>query len=565
MKQLLHILLSFVAGISWSQKEWVNAAVDATTVTSNDVFQYQISTDCDCEIIAPDLSEFEVLSAQTFDSHTSNFINGHSSEECTTSLTYTLRGKKNGKFKIGKAKAKCDRIETEAIEEISIEVLNAEDVHAAAQGKAPYYFNIETKTKSVVVGEPFIVDFYMFTDMRPQDITTITSGNAGGVYRQNLFQETAADFSFPLTVETIKGKQYYKIHLRQEVLIPSASGDLTVESYFGRAVERYEGFNAIYMEGYSNALQVKVKDVPNNAPENYYGMAGKFELTHEISKTTVPAKHAIELHLKISGTGNFNSFRLPDFLFPESFNVNEDEPIENFSLTKDGITGSVEFIYILTPTKEGKFNILPYSFGYYDWHSKTFKSVATESFEITVTEGQGGDIYNPGDPVTPIENDIRHIHKNASLFSMMGLFGGILFWILVLIPLLFASIYFFMRRKKSNLTVDEKVAIEQKSVKKSVAKDVKNIQKSEATDIRQLKSSLDEYLMTNLGIGRSQLSKVGVSERLTEKGVSEELRTELARIWDSIEMAQYAPISNENLDKLAGDTSSLINQLNKVL
>jgi hypothetical protein len=56
-----------------------------------------------------------------------------------------------------------------------------------------------------------------------------------------------------------------------------------------------------------------------------------------------------------------------------------------------------------------------------------------------------------------------------------------------------------------------------------------------------------------------------VSERLTEKGVSEELRTELARIWDSIEMAQYAPISNENLDKLAGDTSSLINQLNKVL
>jgi len=566
LKSILYILLLFVSSIGWSQKEWINAAVNAATVTSNDVFTYQISTDCDCDIIAPNLSAFDIIDMESGKSKSFSSFNGQSSgEQCTNTLTYLLRGKKKGKFEIGEAKAKCPKSKKSSTT-INIEVLSAEEVHAKAQGEAPYYFNLETNKKSAKIGEPVIIDFYMFTRARPQDITTITSGNAGGVFRQNLFEETSQGFSFPVYQVKVKGNDYYKIHLRQEVILPSAPGKLVIEPYFGRAVERYEVFNAIYMEGYSNGVTIDVKDLPSKRPDNYYGMVGDFELTHAISQTTIAAKHAFELTVKISGTGTFNLFKDPEFLVPESFGATPDEPISNLKISENGLTGDVEYTFILTPTKEGKYNILPYSFGYYSLKDGTFKSVATESFEINVTPGEGGDIEDPNNNSGIIvEDDIRHIHKNNDLFTLSGFFGGLVFWLLILTPLLSVFIFFMIKQKRSRLTTVEKIAQEQKEVKKSVAKSVESIQKSDTLDIRQLKSNLDEYLMTNLSLGRSQLSKASVSTKLGEKGCDDKLKADFESIWSKIEMAQYAPISNENLDQLANDTSTLIKDLNKIL
>jgi hypothetical protein len=569
LKQLLYILTFLISTFSWTQKDYVDAAISASTVTSNDQFTYKITTNCECDIIAPDLSDFDILQKMPGRYESMQSFNGQATKNvCTSTMTYVLRGKKKGKFEIGEAKVKCKSADKSS-QSFTVEVLNAEDVHRANEGKVDYYFKLESNKDEVRVGEAFVLNFYMYTKKRPQDINAINSGKAGGAYRQSLFNEMASDFAFPMTIQNVKGNEYYVIHLRKEVCIPSAPGNLKIEPYFGRAVEEYDFFNVKYMDGYSNSIDIQVKDVPSNAPPNYYGMSGDFELVHEISATSIKANRAIEMTVQISGTGNFNSFRTPDFLFPESFLVAEPEIEESFEVTENGIKGKAIYTYVITPTKEGQFNILPYSFAYFDRKANNFKSVATESFTINVSEGTGGEIKNSTNTsAAPEEYDIRHIKKGGDLFGLESLFfGSLSFWMVTLLPLLLIFILLVIRRKKSRLTADEVLAKQQKVVKKSAAKEVSKIQKSPTATLntKDLKNQLENYLMTNLSITRSQLSKQHINEKLSSKGIEDDLKTKFSSLWDKLEMAQYAPLSNENLGKLAEDTGSIINEFNKVL
>ena len=99
LKQLIYILVLVLSFNGWSQKAYVDAAISASTVTSNDQFTYKITTDCDCDIIPPDLSNFDVLQAMPGHYESMQSFNGQSTKKtCTSTMTYVLRGKKKGKF-----------------------------------------------------------------------------------------------------------------------------------------------------------------------------------------------------------------------------------------------------------------------------------------------------------------------------------------------------------------------------------------------------------------------------------------------------------------------------------
>lgn len=566
LRIVLHIILMSCSMIGWTQQAYIDAAISATTVTSNDQFTYKITTDCDCDIVPPDLSAFDILQKMPGHMESTSNVNGQVSKQCISTMTYVLRGKKKGKFEIGEAKVKCKNADKRS-ETFTVEVLNADEVFKENEGKIAYYFKIESNKEEVKVGEPFLINFYMYTEKRPQDINNINSGAAGGIFRQNLFNERASNFAFPLAEKTVKGKKYYVIQLRKEVCIASAPGMLKIEPYFGRAVEQYHFFDADYMEGYSNSLDIKVKKVAANPPETYYGMAGQFELTHEISQTEVKENRTIDLRIKVSGTGNFNSFRDPDLLFPESFLVADPEVEESFQTTEKGLSGSAEYSYQITPTKKGKYNILPYVMTYYDLSSNTFKSVATESFEINVLEGTGGDVVrtNGGDEIIG-EDDIRHIQQSDG-FHLHSILGELWFWIVLLLPFIGLIGFILYRKKRSNLSEAEQKSILQKSAQKSALKSMSAIKTSrqlDVSDIKQLKKSLDEIIMAKFDMGRSQLSSQNIHKELNNCGASSELTEEFKRLWSNIEMAQYTPLSAENFEGLADQTQQFVQQLNQL-
>lgn len=568
LKQLLIILQFAILTSGFTQQAYVDAAISASTVTDNDNFSYKITTDCDCDIIAPDLSDFDILQRAPGKFNSTTSINGVTKSTCSSTLEFILRAKKKGKFKIGRAKVKCKNEDARS-DEISIEVLDAGTVFEANEGTADFYYKIVCNKNSVMQGEPFLINFYLYSAKRPQDITTITSGGIGGAWRQNLFNEMAANFAFPMGTETVKGKKYYVIHLRKEVAIANNPGKLKIDPYFGRAVDQYDFFNSSYFEDYSNAEEIKVNPIPGEKPENFYGMVGDFELTHTISKTKTQANRAIELKVKVSGSGNFHHYQDPSFLFPESFLVSDPEYKENLQATEKGIEGNVEYTFVITPTKEGQYSILPYSFAYYSLTEQKIKAVTTEAFTIDVTKGNDVAVHGPETQTEFTEDDIRFIHKNDMNFFHLGdqFFGGLFYYLLLLCPLGIAFIFFILRRKKSKQTDEELSQHAQKTVRKTAVKDIRQIKKQGKSadpkeNIKQLKTTLDDYLMTHLKVGRSGLSKSNILSLLNSKAIDQSLCNQFAAIWDKIEMAQFAPMSSENVDQLIAETESFFKSIN---
>jgi hypothetical protein len=567
MLRYTYILFLIISSLAFGQQGSVDVAVSKTTVTNNEPFTYQITANCDCDIIEPDFDGFDVLDKSQGQFSSTQIINGVSSKNCSNTVTFVLKAKKIGSVSIGRSQVRCKGSDKRS-DKIKITVVDANDAHQASQGVDKFFYKLESNKQSVYVGEPFVLTFSLYSERMPEELTSIVPGNALGTWRQKLFDELDPSHKFLAYDEVIKGKKYRVIELRKEVCFADNPGKLHIDAYFGRAVEQYGFLQNSYYEGYSNTLDIIVKEVPGKKPENYYGMAGDFSITYEVSDYEVSANRAIEIDVTISGTGNFHLFKQPEFLFPESFLLNEPEAEEAFEFSEEGVTGTAKYTFVVTPTKEGEYSILPYSLTYFDWRNRQLKSVSTEQISLKVNKGKDPKIISSDPGKNPlIEDDIRFIHTSDSCaFTLADLFfGSIAYWLIWASPLLLAFGYFIWRRKQSKKTEKEVIEEKQKSTKRTAVKNIEKIKVGGEQNVKQLQNTLADYFMTNLSIGRSSLSKKNVAAALSEKGIDETTILAFEAIWDKIEMAQYAPLSQENTDVLVDQTKKLIEALNKQL
>ncbi|MCB9225508.1 MAG: BatD family protein [Crocinitomicaceae bacterium] len=567
MIKYLYIWLIMLGYVAFSQQADIDIAVNKTTVTNAENFSYQITADCDCKVIEPDFEGFDVLDKSQGQFSSTQILNGVSSKSCSTTITYILRAKKTGNYTIGEAQVKCKNGDKRS-NEIAITVVDANQAHEESQGVARFFYELTSTKDAVYVGEPFVLSFSLYSERMPEELNSIVPGNALGTWRQKLFDETDPNHTFYAYPKRIKGKDYKIIELRREVCFADHAGNLHINPYYGVAVERYGFLENSYFEGYSNSLDIQVKEVPGEKPESYYGMAGDFNISASASENTIAANRAFELEVIVEGTGNYHLFKQPDFLFPKSFLVNDPEIEEDFSYTEDGVKGSIKYTYVITPTKEGTYSILPYQLTYFDWKHGRLKTVGTEQISIDVSKGKDPKIISKDPGKNPlIEDDIRFIHKeDPCRFRLEDLFfGHLTYWVLWLLPLFTALAYFLYRKRQANKSEDEVVMEQQRTTKKAVVRDIQKIKGSSTNDIKQLNDRLSEYLMTNLQIGRSALSKKIIAEMLKIKGVDDQTILAFEAIWDKIEMAQYAPLTDENIEVLVEQTQKLIEALNKQL
>lgn len=568
MIRIFVILPLLLTNLLLGQNAYVDVAVDKSQISTIETFTYQITTDCDCNIEPPDLSEFDVLSRQPGQFSQTFNNNGKVTNQCIASLTYILRPKKKGKFTIGAARSKCQN-ENKTSESIQVTVVDADELHQANEGKVTFYYKLLTDKATVFVGEPFKVSLLLYSEKLPEDINNIVRGDALGLTRHPLFNERQGHV-FRRTKERIKGKDYHVIELIHDVCFADQPGKLQISPYYGSAVEEYGFISSKYMEGYSNSLEINVKKVQGTLPENFYGLAGNFEITHEISETTVKANHALDIWVSISGTGNFHLLKTPEFSFPkDSFLIAEPEVEKTLTTTDEGPTGTAKYHYVITPTQPGTYYVPPYSFAYFDWKTQQIKMASTHEFTLNVLKGNHSNSSGSLDTdIQEAERDIRYIHSQpGKFFSDDDFLYGSLFHVgAVCLSVGSFFVFLMIRRRKSRRSEEEIRADIQTNVKRSAVRDIRKIKRLEGAEgINELKKSLEEYFMANLNVGRSALSKRYIQDALKQKNVEQHIIDELGEIWDKIEMARYSPVSSDNLENLYDRTEQLLTALNKRL
>ena len=134
----------------------------------------------------------------------------------------------------------------------------------------------------------------------------------------------------------------------------------------------------------SNAPTLTIKPLPP-APSNFSGAVGQFGFTAKVVPTTVAVGEPITWTLALTGTGNWPDITgLPSREASQDFQVVSSKPKREL---KSGtlFDATLSEDAVLVPGKPGSYTLPPVSFTYFDPVAGSYKTVTTDSSEITVT------------------------------------------------------------------------------------------------------------------------------------------------------------------------------------
>ena len=385
---------------------------------------------------------------------------------------------------------------------------------------------------------------------------------------------------------TFKGKPYRYVILRKAVLYPK-TGPLIIEpltldipidvqgnlrDMFGR--RRMTRVNITISAG---KRTITVKPLPiEGKPDNFSGAVGAFNFNVSTNKLTLDANEALELKIRVKGTGNLKLFNLPSINLPSSLEVYEPIRDNKIAVNIKGMDGFINDTYTVIPQYKGSYPIRPITFSYFDPVLKSYKTVSSEEIIIQVKNGPVTNQPNKLKENTSNENTIslandqfKYIKTSVKLISINRpkFFKTSLFWCLTGIPFLLIPIIILIgtaRRKKLSDVEGKRFRKATKLAKKYLSEAKNNLGKQEAF-YEALERALHNYLRAKLDLVTSEFSKEKITILLAERKVKEVVISDFIGLLKSCEFARYTPTSNvtikQDYKKAVGVISNIDKQI----
>ena len=386
---------------------------------------------------------------------------------------------------------------------------------------------------------------------------------------------------------TFKGKPYRYVILRKAVLYPQKTGPLIIEpltldipidvqgnlrDMFGR--RRMTRVNITISAG---KRTITVKPLPiEGKPDNFSGAVGAFNFNVSTNKLTLDANEALELKIRVNGTGNLKLFNLPSINLPSSLEVYEPIRDNKIAVNIKGMDGFINDTYTVIPQYKGSYPIRPITFSYFDPVLKSYKTVSSEEIIIQVKNGPVTNQPNKLKENTSNENTIslandqfKYIKTSVKLISINRpkFFKTSLFWCLTGIPFLLIPIIILIgtaRRKKLSDVEGKRFRKATKLAKKYLSEAKNNLGKQEAF-YEALERALHNYLRAKLDLVTSEFSKEKITILLAERKVKEVVISDFIGLLKSCEFARYTPTSDvtikQDYKKAVGVISNIDKQI----
>ncbi|CAG0954815.1 MAG: protein BatD [Bacteroidetes bacterium] len=584
-----------------AQNHSFTAKTSHTQVATSQQFKVEYTLNANgSQFTPPDFKDFRVLSGPN-QSSSMSWING--SMSASISYSYYLLAVKEGEFTIPPAKIK---VSNEVLESNSLKITvikgqpvpqqyqqnQQQETTKKTEGEniSDYIFlQISTDKNSAHVGEPIVASYKIYTRVNivDNDLKKMPDLNGFWSYElKDINDQTAWQ------TEVVNGQRYNVAELKRSLLFPQRSGnieldvmemDITIQqrsnkrsnSLFDQFFGSYEN---IKYNIKSNKKTIKILPLPEaNKPPLFNGAVGIFLLDVNISKTKVKQDEAIDVKIKINGSGNIKLLEniKPDF--PEEFEVYDPEMKDNVSAKNNTLTGSREYHYIVIPREAGNYTIPPVSFSYFDLNTKKYNTHVSDAFQIEVEKSDEKNnvvSFNAANKkdITILDNDIRFIEQNILLENKNPFLSSPLYFALVISPFILLLLVFLAYRKnaeRNKNTWDVKSRNAAKLAKKYLSTATLHLQKNETQLFYEaLSKGIFNYFSDKLKIPFSHLTLDLISEKLSEKNMGSTLLTATSELINDCEMARFAPLSSVNnsalLEKAKKTIYELEEKLNKV-
>lgn len=567
----------------WGQSATLEATVDKNPVSVSDVFTLKITlTNGKGNIESPDLNDFQVVFGPSRSS-SYRILNGRQSSAIT--FSYTLRPKQTGTFEIGVAKANVDGkvlttspIKVEVVKGVSSASTSSSSrqgsqgsTKAAAPKKTNQNLIVRTQLSksNVYKGEQVVVSFILLSRYNNIDLGDIDFPTLNGFWTEDLPEQQT---SWEPTLEVINGVQYRKAILRQQVVFPQRSGSIQIESLTLSANVNRSFFNpGENITVRSNSPIITVKELPDGSPKSFNGAVGAFDFSATVDKSEAKANEAINLKVKVTGSGNLRLIDEPKFKFPEDFEVYDPETNDRVSVTNGGVRGSRSFQYLIIPRYPGEYTIPELQFSFFNSNTGKYQSGTAGPFQFNISDDEGN-VPSAGTPrskniVEQSGLDIRYIitDENELSASRSQFFGTSLFWAGSAGPFALLLIFLVYRRRKEALDKDvrgrKKRGASRMAKKRLKAAEVALKSGDSSVFYQEIFKALYGYLGDKLGIPIGGLSRQKILSELQQNGVKEAVINDVSYVINTCETARFAPVTETSDEVFYNRTAELIENL----
>lgn len=560
---------------------------------------YTVNTQDVSDFRAGDIpDELEVLIGPNRSMQSSyQMINGHTSSSSSITYTYIVRATKNGSFTIPPAHVVVGG-KSIASNTLTIKVSGSPSSsssgssrqHANEEGEirdagsqisgSDLFIKVSANKKRVHEQEPILLTYKVYTLV---GLTSLRGDmpDLKSFYTQEVDLPQQKSFS----IETFNGRPYKTTTWSQYVMFPQMTGKLEIPSitFEGIVVQQNRNIDPFeaFFNGGSGYIEVKKKiqapgieiqvDPLPQRPANFSGGVGKFNISAQFDKTEIKANDPVSMRLIVSGTGNLKLIKQPVVNFPKDFDKYEPKVTDKTKLTSNGIEGSMIYDILVVPRHQGKYEIPPVEFTYFDTSENAYKTIKSESFTLDVAKGSGAGTVNDFSGQTDLQEltkDIRYIKTGETRQHSLDdfFFGSTGYWIsLSVLALLFISLFIIFRQRAiDNANVTK---MRGKKANKVAAKRLKKAARLMADNkpgefYDEVLRALWGYVGDKLNIPVEQLSHDNISQRLSERSVGEDTVSQFMGALDECEFERYAPGDPKgNMNKVYDKAISAIEKI----
>lgn len=590
---LLYAILLLIFSTSFISIHAQNCTAKAPSqVAIGQAFNYTISvSDKSAKLENASFTGLKVLGGPSQSTSSSiSIVNGKVDKSETITFTYVLSAEKEGTYtippvsvKIGNKKLKSNSVTIKAVKG---------GQQSGGQGNAQQRGGSQS-AGSFNQNDVFIKAFCTNSNPYQGEQITVTyklylGKSVNGGYQINDFElpkqsdlwayelEGSNNNSRP-PVENIDGKQYTVIEIKKTALFPQKSGKITItpmeldlivrnitssgdpfyDNFFGGG--RAHDYN---LKIKSNSISLNVKPLPENGkPENFSGVVGNFNIKALLSRKDLSTNDATNLTITVSGAGNLQYIDQLDQTFPPDFDVSDPTITDNINNKSNSVSGSRIFEYVIIPRSPGDFKLKPASFSYFDTKSKSYKTISTEEFSISVKKGEGDatttTISSNQKEIKVLGKDIRFIKTKFTTpkLAHSHFFDSPLYYLLLFAPIILFFLFIIIWRKHIEYQSNTAL-VKNKRAHKVAKKSLKNahilLREGKKDDFYiEISRALWGYLSDKYHIPLAQLSIETVEKTLTEKQIKAERISDFIDTLNQCEFARFAP----------GDSSQMMNEM----
>ena len=527
---------------------------------------------------------FDVLMGPSRSSQSSfQIINGHTSQSSSITFTYILVAVKNGTFTFPAAHITADG---NNIASGPLKITVSGQAQGGQQGGGQHqpsalFIKVSANKKRVHEQEPILLTYKVFTLV---DLTQLE----GKMPELNGFhtQEVPLPQQKSFKIEQVNGRPYRTVTWSQYVMFPQITGKLKIPSITFNGIVVQQNRNVDPFEAFFNGgsgyvevkkqiqapgIEIEVLPLPNR-PANFSGGVGQFNISAQLENSEVKANDAVKLRVVVSGVGNLKLIKQPVVEFPKDFDRYDAKVTDKSRLTTNGVEGSMIYDFLAVPRHQGKYDIPPVEFTYYDVSSNSYKTVKTESFTLNVQKGEGGSStmsdYTGQEDLKLLNKDIRYIKSGGADQHAIDdfFFGSTGYWVaLAVLALVFVSLFVIFRQRAIDNAdiVGKRAGRANKVATKRLKKAARLMKENKPSDFYdEVLRALWGYVGDKLNIAVEQLSRENISQQLEARQVSADTIQQFIGAIDECEFARYAPGDAQgNMNKVYDAAMNAITQI----